>query len=185
MVFGSLQSVNTQPSTTHRGHKSNISCEDAEVQKKGPGIPRCLLYKTSQSLRNIGEDKWKVLQTRHHGAHFIISCLVLKWFINRHFRDSGESLNETVLLIWTILCVSNWEQIDFFHKDIKLRGWKKISVSRLLAHRSHLIHWANTESEFYVSRLTDGSPCPACRSEHPTSVFWQRLGWHCEDEKGL
>lgn len=64
-------------------------------------------------------------------------------------------------------------------------GAGKISVSRLPAHRSHLIHWANTESEFYVSRLTDGSPCPACRSEHPTSVFWQRLGWHCEDEKGL
>lgn len=64
-------------------------------------------------------------------------------------------------------------------------GAGKVPVSGLLAHVSHLIHRAITESEFYVSHRTDGSPCPACRSEPPTSVFWQHLGWHCEDEKGL
>lgn len=64
-------------------------------------------------------------------------------------------------------------------------GAGKISASRLPAHRSHLIHRANTESEFYANRRTDGSPCPACRSEHPASGFWQRLRRHCEDEKGL
>lgn len=57
MAFGSLHPVNTQPCTTHHGHKSNISCGEAEVQKKGSGIPRCLLYKTSRFLRNIWEDQ--------------------------------------------------------------------------------------------------------------------------------
>lgn len=33
--------------------------------------------------------------------------------------------------------------------------------------------------------LTHGSPSPAYRSGHPSSVFWQHLQWHCEDEKKL